>query len=94
MRLTHVLIEIHVVGHDVDVGVQHFHLADDLLQDIPDARGEDEKGDVILVEGVEERLVALPGKRGMGSETAPPLLLFIIFYWGYRLSGFFKNAVC
>lgn len=61
--VAHVLVEIHVIGHDVDVGVEHFHLADNLFQHVPDARGEDEKRDVILVEGVEERLVALPGKR-------------------------------
>lgn len=43
--------------------MEHFHLPDNFLQDITNARGEDEEGDVILVEGVEERLVSLPGER-------------------------------
>lgn len=61
--LAHVFIKVHVVRHNVDVGVEHFHLSDNLLQDITNARRKDEQGNVVLVEGVEERLVSLPEKR-------------------------------
>lgn len=61
--VAHIFVKIHVVRHNVDVGVEHFHLSDNFFQDIANARGEDEEGDVVLVEGVEERLVSLPGKR-------------------------------
>lgn len=72
----------------MDVRVEHFHLLDNFLQDVTDARGKDEKGDVVLVEGVEERLVPVPEKRGRGSEMARPLLQFFIVYWGYILLNF------
>ena len=59
----------------MDVGVEHFHLPDNFLQDITDARREDEKRDVVMVECVEESLIPLPGKRqrivnGMALPTA------------------------
>lgn len=44
----------------MDVRVEHFPLPHDFFQDIPNARGEDEKGNAVLGEGVEERLVSIP----------------------------------
>lgn len=61
--MAHIFIKVHVVRHNVDIGVEYLHLSDNFFQDITNARGKDEEGNAVLVEGVEERLVALPEKR-------------------------------
>lgn len=43
--------------------MEHPRLVDDLLQDVSDAGGEDEQRDAVLVQVVEEELVALPVER-------------------------------
>lgn len=55
---THRLVKVHVVGEDFDVGVEDLGLADHLLQHVSDAGGEDEQRDAVLVQVVEEELVA------------------------------------
>lgn len=59
-KMPHVVVKIHVVGYDVDVGMEHLHLPDDFFQDVANASREDEQGDVVLVQGVEESPVPLP----------------------------------
>lgn len=61
--LAHIFVKIHVVRHNVDIGVEYFLLSDNFFQDITNARRKDEKGNAVLVEGVEERLVSLPEKK-------------------------------
>lgn len=95
----HVFVKVHVVRHDVDVGVEHLHLPDNLLQDVTNARREDEKGNVVLVEGVEERLVSLPEKRWMDSAMALPLLLVFTSYLGdvflnFSFSKIYLGRLC
>ena len=46
---THVFIEVHEVGDDLDVGVVDSGLADDLLQHVAQAGGEDEDGHIVLL---------------------------------------------
>lgn len=67
---TYRLVKVHVVGEDVDVGVEHSGLPDHLLQDVSDSSGEDEQRDAVLVQVVEEELEALPVE-----ETTPCSLL-------------------
>lgn len=72
---THRLVEVHVVGEDFDVGVEDVKVSNHLLQDVSDPSREDEQGDVVLVQLVEEELVAIPvqpSKRKVpASQTAP-----------------------
>ena len=56
----HRLVKVHVVRDDLDVGVEDTCLADHLFQHVPQPRREDEQGDSVLVEAVEELLVAFP----------------------------------
>ena len=60
--MAHLFVKLHVVRHNVNVGVEHSPLPNNLFQDIANARGKDEKGNVVLGEGMEERLVAIPEK--------------------------------
>lgn len=60
--VAHSFIKVHVVGDNLDVGMKHPRLEDDLFQNVSDAGGEDEQRDAVLVQVVEEELVALPVK--------------------------------
>lgn len=57
---THVVVEVHEVGDDLDVGVVDSGLADDFLQDVAQTGREDEDGDVVLLQAVKELLKAFP----------------------------------
>lgn len=57
---THVLVKVHEVGDDFDVGVVDSGLADDFLQDVAQASGEDEDRHVVLMQAVEELLETIP----------------------------------
>lgn len=57
---THSFVKVHIVGDNLDVGMEHARLVDDLFQDISDAGGEDEQRDAVLVQVVEEELVTFP----------------------------------
>lgn len=57
---THIVVEVHEVGDDLDVGVVDSGLADDFLQDVTKASGEDEDRHVVLMQPVEELLIAFP----------------------------------
>lgn len=57
---THVFVEVHEVGHDLDVGVVDVGLADDFLQDVTQASREDEDGDVVLLQVFKELQIAIP----------------------------------
>lgn len=59
---THRFIEVHVVGEDVDVGVEDPGLANHLFQNVPDPSREDEQGHIVLVQMVEEELESVPGE--------------------------------
>lgn len=65
---THVFVKVHEVGDDLDVGVVDSGLADDLLQHVAQAGGEDEDGHVVLLQAVKELLVSLPGTGRKGKE--------------------------
>ena len=56
----YILIKIHEVGDHFDVGMVDPCLANDLLQHVAQASGEDEHGHVVLKEPVKELLIALP----------------------------------
>lgn len=57
---THIVIKVHEVGDHLDVGVVDASLVDDLLQHITQPSREDEDGHVVLLQAVEELLVAVP----------------------------------
>lgn len=57
---THIVVEVHEVGDDLDVGVVDSGLADDFLQDVTKASGEDEDRHIVLMQPVEELLIAFP----------------------------------
>lgn len=57
---THTLIKVHVIGDDVDVGMENPSLADHLFQDVSYPSREDEQGDAVLMQVVKEELVVLP----------------------------------
>lgn len=57
---THVVVEVHEVGDDLDVGVVDSGLADDFLQDVAQTGREDEDGNVVLLQAVKELLKAFP----------------------------------
>lgn len=59
---THRLIKVHVVGEDFDVGVEDAGLVNNLFQDVSNPSREDEQRDAVLMQVVEEELVALPVK--------------------------------
>lgn len=72
---SHVIVEVHVVGHHVDVGVEDVGLTDNLFNDVPDASREDEQGDVVLVQLVEQFIEPIPGAEGwvrQSCTTSPP----------------------
>lgn len=60
MLVTHVVVKVHEVGNHLYVGVVDPSLPDDLFQDVAQAGRKDEDGHVVLVESVEELLVAFP----------------------------------
>lgn len=55
--------------------MEHPRLVDDLFQNVSDAGGEDEQRDAVLVQVVEEELVALPVKQHTLVSTAVQLNL-------------------
>lgn len=57
---THSLIEVHVVGDDLDVGMEDVVLLNHLLQDVSDAGREDQQRDLLLRQTVEKHFVAIP----------------------------------
>ena len=63
---THRLIEVHVVGEDVNVGVEDIGLPNHLFQDVSYPSREDEQRDVVLVQVVKKELVAVPVKASTG----------------------------
>lgn len=59
---THRLVKVHVIGEDLDIGVENPSLANHLFQYVPYASGEDEQRDAVLMQVVEEELETLPFK--------------------------------
>lgn len=57
---THIVVEVHEVGDDFDVGVVDAGLVDDFLQDITQACREDEDRHFVLMQAVKELLIAVP----------------------------------
>lgn len=69
---TYWLIKVHVVGEDVDVGVEDSSLPNHLFQDVSYPSGEDEQRDAVLMQVVEEELEALPAKAAARNSNTPP----------------------
>lgn len=63
---THIIIEIHEVGDDLDVGVVDSGLADDFLQHVTQASRKDEDRNIVLMQAVKELLVAFPDTKKTG----------------------------
>lgn len=70
---THRLIKVHVVGDDLDIWVEDLSLAYHLFQDVSYSSREDEQGDAVLIQVVEEILVAVPVKRNEKESTLAAL---------------------
>ena len=82
---THIVVKVHEVGDHLDVGEVNPSLSDDLLQHVPQTRREDEHGHTVLLEPVEEVLVALPvethtraRKRGYNDTKVLPSLVRLV----------------
>lgn len=56
---TYIVIEVHEVGNDLDVGVINGRLAHDFLKDISKTGREDEDRHVVLMQAIEELLITL-----------------------------------
>jgi hypothetical protein len=86
----HVFTEVHVVRHNVDVRVEHFHLSDNFFQDVSNAGRKDEKRNVVMIECVEEYLIPLPAKRRKNSKKTLLFLSFFFFFflrWDWGLNS-------
>lgn len=59
-RKTHGVVEVHVVGDDVDVGMEDAVLPDHLLQHVAHSGGEDQQRNLAFMESVKEHFVAVP----------------------------------
>lgn len=57
---THIIIKVHEVGDDLDVGVVDSSLADDFFEDVAQASREDEDRHVMLLQAIKELLKAFP----------------------------------
>ena len=60
--LPHLGVEVHEVGDDLHVAVHGGLLADDLLDHVPDAGREDQKGNPLFVQLAEKPLAPVSGK--------------------------------
>lgn len=57
---THSVIEVHVVGDDLDVGMEDVVLLNHLLEDVSNAGREYQQRDLLLRQTVEKHFVAVP----------------------------------
>lgn len=57
---THTVIEVHVVGHHIDIGVEDIGLTDNLLEDVTNTSREDEHGDVVLMQLIKQLIESIP----------------------------------
>lgn len=57
---THSLVKVHVVGDDVDIGMEDEVLSNHLLQDISNTGREDQQRDLLLRQTVKKHFVAAP----------------------------------
>lgn len=73
---TYVVIKVHEVGDDLDVRVVDASLADDFLQHVAQPSREDEDRHAVLLQAVEELLVAVPeGSIGLPHHLCQLVLL-------------------
>ena len=54
------MVKVHVIGDDVDVGMEDMVLSDHLLQHITNASREDQQRDLVFVQVVKKLFVAIP----------------------------------
>ena len=80
---TYTVIKIHVVRHDVNVGVEDLVLSDHLLQDVSHSSWEDQQRHMLLLQVVKEPPVALPGEI---NSTGEGIVYCIIYYTNVLLS--------
>lgn len=57
---TYSLVKVHVVGDDVDIGMEDVVLSDHLLQNVSNTSGEDQQRDLLLRQMIKKHLVAVP----------------------------------
>lgn len=57
---THCLVKVHVVGDDVDVGMEDVVLSDHLLQDVSHTGRKDQQRNLVLGQMFKKHLVAVP----------------------------------
>lgn len=57
---THSLVKVHVVGDDVDVGMEDVVLSDHFLQDVSNTSREDQQRNLVLSETFKKHFVAVP----------------------------------
>lgn len=60
---THIVVKVHEVRHDPDIGVVDPSLADDFLQNVTQPSREDEDRHIVLMQTVEEMLIAFPDRQ-------------------------------
>lgn len=58
--ITHGVVKVHVVGDDVDVGVEDVVLVNHLLQDVSNPGRKYHQRDLVLRQAVEEHFVPVP----------------------------------
>ena len=54
------MVEVHVVGDDVDIGMEDMVLSDHFLQHIANASREDQQRDLVLGQSVKKHFVVVP----------------------------------
>lgn len=59
---SYIVIKIHEVGHDFDIGMINTSLTDNLLEYIADARRKYEHRDTVLLELIKEILISFPAR--------------------------------
>lgn len=59
-NVTHIVVKVHEVGHNFDIGVVDTSLSDDFLQDISQTRWEDKHWNAVLLKPVKELLKPFP----------------------------------
>lgn len=84
LRGTHILVKVHEVGDDFDVGVVDSGLVDDFLQDVAKASGEDEDRHIVLMQAVKELLEAIPEAKNTERDESVRHLFFCCGEQGLR----------
>lgn len=57
---THSRVKVHVVGDDVDIGMEDVVLLNHLFQDVSNTSWEDQQRDLLLLQMVKKHFVAIP----------------------------------